>query len=65
MSEIKKKPIIKIVKYLEDNKEITTSKGMEITGKSEAQVRRYLKSLCTLGIVESTHTTKGNIYVKI
>ena len=65
MSELRKEPIVKIVNYLKDNEEITTAKGVEITGKSEAQVRRYLKVLCDLGIIESTHTTKGNVYVKL
>lgn len=65
MSELKKEPIVKIVNYLKDNKEITTAKGVELTGKSEAQVRRYLKALCNLGIIKSTRTTKGNVYVKV
>lgn len=65
MSELKKEPIIKIVNYLKENEEITTAKGVEITGKSQAQVRRYLKVLCNLGIIESTRTTKGNVYVKL
>ena len=50
--------------YLEQNNEITTAKGVEITGKSEAQVRRYLKSLCNVDIIQSTKTTKGNVYIK-
>ena len=65
MSELRKEPIVKIVNYLKDNEEITTAKGVEITGKSEAQVRRYLKGLCNLGIIKSTRTTKGNVYVRI
>ena len=65
MSELRKEPIVKIVNYLKDNEEITTAKGVEITGKSEAQVRRYLKVLCDLGIIESAGTTKGNVYVKL
>ena len=65
MSELRKDSIVKIVNYLKDNEEITTAKGVEITGKSEAQVRRYLKVLCDLGIIESTRTTKGNVYVKL
>ena len=48
MSELRKEPIVKIVNYLKDNEEITTAKGVEITGKSEAQVRRYLKVLVTV-----------------
>lgn len=65
VSELKKEPIAKIVNYLKNNEEITTSKGIEITGKSEAQVRRYLKTLCDLGIIKRTRTTKGNVYVKV
>lgn len=65
MSELRKEPIVKIVNYLKDNEEITTAKGVEITGKSEVQVRRYLKVLCNLGIIKSTRTTKGNVYVRI
>lgn len=65
MSELKKEPIIKIMSYLKDNEEITTTKGMEITGKSAAQVRRYLKALSGLGIIKSTRSTKGNVYVKV
>ena len=64
MSELKNKSIIKIVDYLKENHEITTAKGVELTGKSEAQVRRYLKILCDIGIIKRTKTTKGNIYIK-
>ena len=64
MSELKNESIIKIVDYLKENQEITTAKGVELTGKSEAQVRRYLKILCNMGILKSTKTTKGNIYIK-
>lgn len=52
MSELRKEPIVKIVNYLKDNEEITTAKGVEITGKSEAQVRRYLKVLCNCNYSE-------------
>ena len=64
ISEIKSEPIVKIMEYLEQNNEITTAKGVEITGKSEAQVRRYLKGLCNAGILKSTKATKGNVYIK-
>lgn len=60
-----KEPIQKIVEYLKSNNEITTAKGMEITGKSEAQVRRYLKNLCDIGFIASTKSTKGNTYTKV
>ncbi|MCM1161662.1 MAG: hypothetical protein NC412_10595 [Roseburia sp.] len=60
-----KEPIQKIVEYLKSNNEITTAKGKEITGKSEAQVRRYLKNLCDIGFIASMQTTKGNVYKKV
>lgn len=44
---------------------ITTIKGMEVTGKSEAQVRRYLKVLTDCGVVKSKKTTKGNVYTRL
>lgn len=34
MSELKKEPIVKIINYLKDNEEMTTAKGVEITGMS-------------------------------
>ena len=64
LSEIKTEPIVKIMEYLEQNVEITTAKGVEITGKSEAQVRRYLKGLCNAGVLKSTKATKGNAYIR-
>ena len=65
MSELRQEPTVNIVNYLQDNEEITKAKGVEVTGKQEAQVRRYLKVLCNLGIIKSTRTTKGNVYVRI
>lgn len=64
MSELKGTSIMQIVDYLKYNDEITTKKGVEITEKSEAQVRRYLKTLCTIGLLKRTKTTKGNIYTR-
>lgn len=64
MGEIKSEPIVKIMKYLDEHDSITTAMGVEITGKSEAQVRRYLKALCNTGLIKSTKTTKGNVYIK-
>ena len=45
MSGKMKEPIQQILEYLKDNNTITTMMGKKITGKSEAQVRRYLKVL--------------------
>ena len=64
MSEKMKKAVQQIMEYLKDNDTITTAIGKEITGKSEAQVRRYLKVLTDYGVIHSKKTTKGNMYVK-
>jgi nitrogen fixation/metabolism regulation signal transduction histidine kinase len=64
MNEIKNGSLVKLIEYLEKYNQITTIQGVEITGKSEAQVRRYLKTLCNIGILEKSKSTKGNIYVK-
>lgn len=65
MSGKRKEPIQRIIEYIMCNNEITTVKGVEITGKSEAQVRRYLKYLRDIGFIASTKTTKGNVYTKV
>lgn len=62
MSGKMKEPIQQILEYLKYNNTITTTKGMEITGKSEAQVLRYLKVLTDFGVIASKKTTKGNKY---
>lgn len=64
VNEIKNEAIIKIIEYLEVNGHITTEIGVEITGKSVAQVRRYLKMLCDIEVVKKTKSTKGNVYVR-
>ena len=63
ISEVKNDAIVRIVEYLDDNNMITTDIGVEITGKSVAQVRRYLKILCDMGAIKKTKSTKGNVYV--
>ena len=65
MSRKMKEPIQRILEYLKENDTITTTIGKEITGKSEAQVRRYLKALTDSGIIKSKKITKGNIYTRI
>ena len=62
MSGKMKEPIQRILEYLKENVTITTTIGKEITGKSEVQVRRYLKALTDSGIIKSKKITKGNIY---
>ena len=65
MSGKMKEPVQQILEYLKDNNTITTTMGKEITGKSEAHVRRYLKVLSDCGVIQSKNTTKGNIYTKL
>ena len=64
MSEKTKSSLEKITKYLEENTEVTNAIGQKLTGKSPAQVRRYLKILCNLGVIKSNEGTKGNVYLK-
>ena len=64
ISEIKNDAIVKIIEYLDVNGQITTDIGVEITGKSTAQVRRYLKTLCDMKVIKKTKSTKGNVYVR-
>ena len=52
MSGKMKEPVQQILEYLKDNNTITTTMGKEITGKSEAQVRRYLKALSDCGVIQ-------------
>lgn len=65
MSGKKKVAIQQILEYLKTNDMITTKKGMEVTGKSEAQVRRYLKVLADCGVIKSKKMTKGNVYTRL
>ncbi len=65
MSGKMKEPVQQILEYLKDHATITTAMGKEITGKSEAQVRRYLKALTDCGVIKSNKTTKGNIYIRL
>ena len=65
MSGKMKKPVQQILEYLKDHDTITTTMGKEITGKSEAQVRRYLKVLVDCGVIKSKKTTKGNVYTRL
>lgn len=65
MSGKTKEPLQRILEYLKEHDVITTMQGKEITGKSEAQVRRYLNELVNCGIIKSGKTTKGNIYTKL
>ena len=64
MSGKMKEPLEKILEYLKDNTEITNAIGQELTGKSTAQVIRYLNTLCDVGIIKSNKGTKGNVYLK-
>jgi len=64
MSGKMKKPLEQILEYMEDNTQITNAIGQELTGKSAAQVRRYLQVLCDVDIIRSNKGTKGNVYLK-
>lgn len=52
-----------IIKYLEDFKSITPNKVKELTGKSEATVRRYLNILVNTGLIKKEGKTSNTRYV--
>ncbi len=58
MSGKMKEPVQQILEYLKDNDTITTTIGKKITGKSEVQVRRYLKVLTDCGVIKSKKQQK-------
>ncbi len=60
-----KEPVQQIFEYLKNHDTITTTIGKKITGKSEAQVRRYLRALTDCGVIKSKKTTKGNMYTRL
>ncbi len=52
----------KIIRILENRGEITPKEAENVTGKSAATVRRYLKSLVGTGLVEIEGSTNNTIY---
>lgn len=58
-SAIKNEAILKLVEYLKENGGITTDIGVKLTGKSVTQVRRYLKALSDIGMIEKIKMAEG------
>lgn len=57
--------ILCILQYLENHDIITNAIGQELTGKSAAQVRRYLKALEEAKVLVGSKGTKKKSYKKI
>lgn len=57
------KKVEKIVSYLEENKTITSNIAENITGKSGATVRRYLRLLVETGYVKVEGKTSNTRYI--
>jgi len=64
LSESEKKKMEAILEYIGHNNMIDNAKGRELTGKSAATVRRYLKRLELAGVLIPEGTTRGTIYTK-
>jgi ATP-dependent DNA helicase RecG len=62
LSEAEKKKLESILIYLRDNDSLDNAKGRELTGKSAATVKRYLKRLCEIGILEHHGVTSNKVY---
>ena len=52
----------KIIKIIEEKGEITPKEAEEVSGKSAATVRRYLKILVGTGYVEAEGSTNNSVY---
>jgi len=59
------KSMASILVYLHENSVISNEKGRELTGKSAATVKRYLKKLCDAGVLEQIGSNKNTIYTKV
>ena len=62
MSEVELEKIMPIVKYLQEQGNISPQKARELTGKSAATVRRYLSILCERGILTASGKTNSLVY---
>jgi ATP-dependent DNA helicase RecG len=65
LTEKEQKKMLVILEYIQENDTINNEKGRELTGKSAATVKRYLKRLCEAGVLESTGITSDTIYMKV
>lgn len=54
--------LLPVIEYLEENREITTQKAEELTGKSSTTSWRYLKKLEGIGILKADGNTNNAIY---
>ena len=54
-----------ILDYLKDNASISNEKGRQLTGKSAATVKRYLKRLSDIGVLEQTGSNKNTLYIRV
>lgn len=67
MSEVlSKKEFVKvqdIIKYIEENGEITPEIARQISGKSVATTRRYMKLLMDTGYIKSQGSTNNLVYI--
>lgn len=52
----------KIIRFIEENGEITPKDAEMVSGKSPATARRYLKMLVGTGYVEAVGNTNNSVY---
>lgn len=62
LTEKEEKTMVAILNYLRDNNTISNEIGRDLTGKSEATVKRYLGRLCEIGLLEQIGATRNTIY---
>lgn len=59
------KKLFPLIEYLDLHDNITPEKGKKLTGKSAATVRRYLKILCDLKVIELEGNTNNVSYRRV
>ena len=64
LTDKEKRNMEAIIDYMRDNNTIDNEKGRILTGKSAATVKRYLRRLSEVGLLEPSGTTKDTVYTK-
>jgi len=62
LTEREEKRMAPLLEYLKEDEQINNSTGRELTGKSSATVKRYLRRLSDVGLLEGEGSTSNKVY---
>ena len=65
LTEREVKRMAPLLEYLKEHEQIDNAVGRQITGKSAATVKRYLRRLCEIGLLESEGSTSNKTYSRV